>query len=425
MPDARRAVRTAVGSGAGDPRCERAAGGVSLPQMRWSVLSLALALASAAAGCGGADCAQSADIQVSIAPNADVTIGQIVRLHVMLSIEDMTPKTLDIDTTQHPLMMSGDAFILRPDMTMVPAKYNIALTLQAFDEMNDLIAIGSESIEAVDKGCNRLTVHLAALPPQTPGPDMAAPPGSDLAGQMTGPDMAAACIGATPDEDNDGRANVCDLCPADPDPTPVDTDSDGLPDACDPDPAMGVNTLVYFEPFDTVTGHWSGNNPIMGSYINVDTGGIGTTNASNAMDMMPLLVRVQAMILPTAEHGNNGGDTGLFLGTSPNVNQATGVYCALTWNGGGPDTLDIYKVTNGGFGVPMTANLGAQISGTVYRLRLTQHAGIWTCEVTSSEMTTPVTVMTTQTVTAPLFITLENDNMGSHFHSIVAESKLP
>jgi hypothetical protein len=40
-------------------------------------------------------------------------------------------------------------------------------------------------------------------------------------------------------------------------------------------------------------------------------------------------------------------------------------------------------------------------------------------------MTTPVTVMTTQTVTAPLFITLENDNMGSHFHSIVAESKLP
>ena len=93
------------------------------------------------------------------------------------------------------------------------------MTIQAFDAAGDLVAIGSESMQAVVKGCNRLTVHLAALPLQTPGPDMAAPPGSDLAGVAPPPDMAG-CIGGTPDEDQDGRANFCDLCPADPDPTP-------------------------------------------------------------------------------------------------------------------------------------------------------------------------------------------------------------
>ena len=61
---------------------------------------------------------------------------------------------------------------------------------------------------------------------------------------------------------------------------------------------------------------------------------------------------------------------------------------------------------------------------TNYRLRLTQRGGTWTCEAAATGMS-PVTVTTTQTVTAPLFITLENDNMGSHFHSVVAESKLP
>ena len=44
------------------------------------------------------------------------------------------------------------------------------------------------------------------------------------------PTDLAGCVGGMPDEDNDGRANNCDLCPADYDPTPSDSDGDGLPD---------------------------------------------------------------------------------------------------------------------------------------------------------------------------------------------------
>src|SRR5438874_869057 len=48
------------------------------------VATVALALALAASGCGPATCAQSADIEVTVAPNADVSIPAITRLHVML-----------------------------------------------------------------------------------------------------------------------------------------------------------------------------------------------------------------------------------------------------------------------------------------------------------------------------------------------------
>jgi hypothetical protein len=266
-------------------------------------------------------------------------------------------------------------------------------------------------------------VHLAALPPITPGPDMAAPPGSDLAGMM--PADMTTCVGGVPDEDGDGRANFCDACPADADSTPVDTDGDGLPDACDPDPAMKTNTVVYFEPFDVNSGHWSGANAITQSYMNIDTQTVGTTSASNSTDMLPLNVRVQTIVFPTSEHGNGGGDTGVFVGTNANVSQADGAFCGLTWNNGGPDTLDLYRVTNGGFSVPATQQLATPLQNTSYRIRLTHRAGIWTCEALQSGQPA-VTVTTTQTpvVTAPLFMSLINDNMGSHFHSVVVETKL-
>ena len=61
--------------------------------MRW--LSL-FALCVAASSCDPADCSQSADIQVTVAPNSDVVVGDIVRLHVMLTVNDGDEKALDI-----------------------------------------------------------------------------------------------------------------------------------------------------------------------------------------------------------------------------------------------------------------------------------------------------------------------------------------
>ena len=387
-------------------------------------VALVAFLAVAASGCPSTDCAQSADIQVTVAPNGDVSIPEIAKLHVMLSVADGPVRVLepDIDLTARSLSPSGSAFVLHPD----PApsdKYDVSMTVQALDGMGNLIAIGSESIQAVIKGCNRLTVHLAALPVNSQPMDLSVPPGSDLAGMM--PSDMTMCVGGLPDEDNDGRANFCDLCPADADPTPVDTDADGLPDACDPDPAMGTNTLVYFDPMDVNSGHWSGANAITQSYMNIDTQTVGTTSASNSTDMLPLNVRVQTIIFPTAEHGNGGGDTGIFVGTNANVSQANGAFCGLTWNNGAPDTLDLYKVTNGGFSVPAAQQLATNLQNTSYRIRLTHRAGMWTCEALQSGLPV-VTVTTTQTpvVTAPLFMALINDNMGSHFHSVVAETKL-
>jgi hypothetical protein len=387
-------------------------------------VALVAFVAVAASGCPSADCAQSADIQVTVAPHPDVAIPEIARLHVMLSVADGPVRVLspDIDLTSHTLSPSGSAFVLHPD----PApsdKYDVSMTVQALDSDGNLIAIGSESIQAVSKGCNRMTVQLVALPVNSQPMDMAVPPGSDLAGAL--PSDMTMCVGGMPDEDNDGRANFCDLCPADADPTPVDTDGDGLPDACDPDPAMGTNTLVYFEPMDVNSGHWSGANAIAQSYMTIDTQTVGTTSASNSTDMLPLNVRVQTIIFPTAEHGNGGGDTGVFVGTNANVNQANGAFCGLTWNTNGPDTLDLYKVTTGGFSVPATQQLATPLQNTSYRIRLTHRAGVWTCEALQSGQAA-VTVTTTQTpvVTAPLYMSLINDNMGSHFHSVVAETKL-
>lgn len=388
-------------------------------EMRWS-WSL-VALATVAVGCNPNDCAQSADIQVTVAPNGDVTIGDIARLHVMLSVADGPVRSLDI-VPSHAISPSGSAFILRPDTPPPMDKYDVSMTVQAFDEMNDLIAIGSESMQAVTKGCNRLTVHLAALPVSSGPVDMAIPPGGpfDLAGVVP-PDLAG-CIGGTPDEDSDGRANSCDLCPADPDPTPVDTDGDGLPDACDPDPMMKSNTLAYFDPMNSASGHWSGSNTIQNSYMTLDTNGPQQLASGNATDSLPTNVRVQTHLYPVGYYSLSSPiDAGMFVGTSTNLlgTNTNGAWCFISTS---DRKLELYPVQAGVPGTAALASIGT-VTSTVYRLRLTNSNGVWTCEMVVGN-NTPVTVTTTQPVTGPLFVTLIVDNAQVNFHSVVAETKL-
>jgi hypothetical protein len=57
------------------------------------------------------------------------------------------------------------------------------------------------------------------------------------------------CTGSH-DEDDDGRADDCDVCPLDADPAQADQDRDGIGDICDPHPAYAVERLAYYSTFD-------------------------------------------------------------------------------------------------------------------------------------------------------------------------------
>ncbi|MGZ3426519.1 MAG: hypothetical protein ACXVCV_07715 [Polyangia bacterium] len=364
---------------------------------------------------------------MTVAPNGDVTVPEIVRLHVMLSVADGPVRVLmpDINLSMTRLPAGGSSFVLHPDPA--PAdKYDISMTVQAFDSDGNLIAIGSESMQAVSKGCNRLTVHLAGLPVNQ-SVDMAIPPGGpiDMAGVLP-PDLAG-CIGGTPDEDSDGRANFCDLCPDDSDPTPSDTDGDGLPDACDPDTGTKTNTALYFDPFDNPSGHWSTSNTLIGmSFLTLDTQGQNVLSSNNGVDTLPTNVRVQAHIFLKAIYtGTPLSDTGVYVGNNANPAAATaeGVLCTLHYHAGsGPDTLDIYPVHNGTLGAPTATNM--QFVSAMYRMRVTQRSTGWTCETTANGLN-PATVTLTKAVPGPLFMSLRAENMESHFHAVVAESALP
>lgn len=387
--------------------------------MRWLFL---VGLATLAGSCGGGDCAHGANIQVTVAPDGDVVVSDIVRLHVMLSINDNMLGAKDIDVgPDKPLEHMGSTFLLQPDPAPA-ASYDVSLTVQAYAVGGALVAIGSNSLLAVTNGCNRMTVNLTALPGMTPGPDMAAPPGSDLAGMMTpGPDMAG-CVGGTPDEDADGRADFCDLCPDDSDPTPVDTDADGLPDACDPDVVSKTNALVYFEPFNAASGHWAGSNTVKNSYMILDTNGPQQLVSGNATDALPTNVRVQTHLFPAGYYSASSDiDAGLFVGTSTNLlaSQTNGAWCLISTT---DKKLELFPVQGGNPGTAALATIPS-VTSQVYRLRLTNSGGTWTCEMLPNGGT-PVTVTTTQPVTGPMFVTLIVDNGQVNYHSVVAESKL-
>jgi hypothetical protein len=352
-------------------------------------------------------------------------VSEVVRLHVMLSVNDSMVGAKDILVGPTlPLEQAGSTFLLHPDPAPGPM-YDVALVVQAYGGDADgdpLLAVGSDQLEAVTSGCNKMTVHLTALPQMTIGGDMAAPPGSDLSGMMTpGPDMAG-CVGGAPDEDADGRADFCDLCPDDSDPAPVDTDADGLPDACDPDVATASNRLVYFDPFNSASGHWPGGNTVSNSFMTLDSMGNGQIVTGNATDSMPANVRVQTHVFLDGIYNQNDADAGIVLSTTTNLTSSTnqGAWCLISTT---DKQLELYPVKNGQPQQPALANIGSTPSG-LYRLRLTNSNGTWTCEMLGGTGGPITTAPITQAVTAPLFVTLIVDGSKVNYHSVVAETKL-
>lgn len=66
---------------------------------------------------------------------------------------------------------------------------------------------------------------------------------------------ASICIGH--DEDGDGIADACDVCPHIADADQTDGDGDAVGDACDPNPAIARDRIVFFDPFVEQLSEWS------------------------------------------------------------------------------------------------------------------------------------------------------------------------
>lgn len=391
-----------------------------------AALGVLAGLGATGAGCQ-ADCTPSADIQVMVVPSGGVNPQAIATLRIILSVDGGPNKVLDV-VPPHAIS-SSSALILRPDPPPT-AKYSVAITVEALTASGALIAVGTTAGEVVANGCNRLEALLAALPVPpdsgTPLPPIDGFTPADLAGI----DMAG-CFGTTPDEDGDGRADQCDLCPADFDPQPVDSDRDGLPDACDPDPTKPQNSLLYFEPFNSDSGQWSGGLPINNSYIdlstdNSPTGFVVTGNGSTAL---PVNVRVQTSVYTPVAIVGSASDVGLFLGNSPNPGggSTSGMMCAMVYDQQQrTSTLQLQEIQNGN--VATTALMPVNFMNQVnYRIRLTQRGASYTCE--SATMNGPgavtVTMQASAAPTGPQFVALHAQNIEAHFHSVVAETALP
>jgi hypothetical protein len=399
--------------------------------MRFIAVLVALVLS----GCGP-DCAPGPNIQVTVLAGPSVDATRVATLRIVLSVDGMAPKTLDVPIT-HPLTMMPKTLLLQPDPP--PAdKYNIALSVQALDSTGSIFALGTAASDVTSNGCNRLEASL--FPLGSSGGDGGGVDGF-IPPDLMSTDMSNCTVvsASIPDEDGDNRADSCDLCPDDYDPTPVDSDLDGLPDACDPDPARPSNTLLYFDPFNANSGNWSGNfvlKAFPAGYWQIDTGPNNGTNSGNSLVSLPVNVRVQAHTLspgiyPTGQQSADS-DVGLFLGNSSNpfLSGTNGVLCVqnpVTINGMDNDQLVIYTVQGGNTINPQSIPIpGGWHTGTMYRLRLTQRSNVYTCELESDSLA-PVTVSKTLTAapTGPLFMSLVVQNMEAHFHAVVVESVLP
>jgi hypothetical protein len=429
-----------------------------------------VALAVLALGGCQPDCLQSADILVAITPPPGVSPALVKQLQVTVSIgpkgELMSVASIPLTS---PLQETGSSFLLRP--ANVPSgKYQLSVVVTAADSTGTPMAIGTDTEQVESTGCNHMSVHLASLlgggggggGGTGGGGGGAGGGGTGGGGGLVPPDMSNAtsdmqgCFGGTPDEDNDGRADTCDVCAADPEPSGVvDTDGDGLPNACDPDVNRAGNRLVYFEPFNTDFEHWT-ESVGAGSNISVNNGVLELKNNSNgqlysgnAVDAMPDNVRVQTWYEtngPFSSPSSSSSMVGLLLGTGANLNQqnTSGVNCGVNNSVNQPNGQSSLEIDHVGC-IPQqhqqpqcgVLTPGDSLSFTPFptnqmaRLRLTQVGGTYTCELALLNNDNTVTLvgqvtMTQSAPTANQFISVVAINLAdTKFHSVVAETALP
>lgn len=90
-------------------------------------------------------------------------------------------------------------------------------------------------------------------------------------GDSDGPDAAPVqpCAGSMHDEDGDGVADKCDVCPGIPDPDQTDSDGDGVGNACDPSASVMHEIALFLsfhsdpEGWTLVSNNWSNDGESM------------------------------------------------------------------------------------------------------------------------------------------------------------------
>ena len=345
-----------------------------------------LAFVAGAAGLGACNpCAPSQDIRVAIVAAPGVDLSTARRLRVGLSIDGALPRSAELSLPT-PLDGREHALLLTPDAPPSTERYGVAISIEALDGAGEVVAVGATGGEVLRSGCNRLEARLGRLPSSGDLGDGAVLGDLSMPVDLA-PDLAdPVCNPGDPDEDGDGRPNACDRCPADADSRPTNIDFDALSDACDPDPTRAGNTTLAFEPFLADDGHWSGSRVVSNGALSIETDAAGTLVVGNSVDALPTEVRAQAVFYAPAFIAPGGmvstSQAGLFLGSSADPRSAAaGVMCAVTHSPSGPDTLDLVPVSQGTFGTASQTQILGFATGTLYRLRLTQRGGTYTCEL--------------------------------------------
>jgi hypothetical protein len=394
-------------------------------------LTLLACVAGAAGTFAGAcdPCAPSQDIRVAIVAAPGVDLSPARRLRIGLSIDGALPRTAEL-TLPEPLDDREHALLLSPDTPPSKDRYGVAVSIEALDGGGEVIAVGTTGGEVLRSGCNRLEARLGRLPGVV---DLGGDGGVDLAPPVDlAPDLAEpVCSPGDPDEDGDGRPNLCDRCPADADSRPTNADFDALSDTCDPDPTRAGNTTVEFEPFLTDDGHWSGSRVVSNGALSIETDAAGTLVVGNSVDALPTEVRAQTVFYAPAFIAPGGmvstSQAGLFLGSSADLRNAatTGVMCAVTHSPSGSDSLDLVPVSQGTFGPPSQTAIVGFATGTLYRLRLTQRGGTHTCELAGGGAPTATVTRSGTAPTGPQYPAFWARNIQVRFTSFYVATVLP
>lgn len=142
--------------------------------------------------------------------------------------------------------------------------------------------------------------------PTSDHPLDAAPPMIDAPAVDAGP-----C--GTHDEDVDGFADGCDLCPMFADMT--DTDGDGIGDLCDPAPADPSDHLVLFDPLVQAASDWTavGTWTFAADHVSYSDSMLGTLH--RMLSPLPLAVTAETMVTFTTNATKSAAGLDLVLAT--------------------------------------------------------------------------------------------------------------